>query len=594
LCIGGQTQFLDQSVIPQGIEITSRQWDFGDNTFSNDLNPIHEYTTSGTYKVTLTISNAAGCTTFRTKNIVIRRLPRVAFSNSLACSGEQVLFADESNPVEGSITKWQWNFGDPGSGADNTSTQQQATHVYKQPGTYAVKLVLFTNHGCADSLVRTVTVTPSPRAEFTHQLSCGTNTVSFTSQSVAQAGDNLVGWYWEFGDGEVATASNPSHTYRQAGTYPVTLVVTSGTRCQNVVQKTIRVFDAPLAAFTLPAAVCAGQPFTLEDQTVPAPGDDIVQWRWQIAGQTFMERSPTVTLPLDISTAEVTLSVTTASGCQSTTTRQIAVAGALNASFTNQSSTSQPLEVAFKAVADGAVAWQWGFGDGQSANSPDPVHTYSARGTYKVTLTVSNAAGCTRTVTQEVTVVKGMEAYELRLERVALQGTGSSKKLLVRLLNKGSETLQSLTFAVAVDGGVPAEHTWDGLLPAGSALSYAFTPPRGVQGPAGETFCVQARDPQHGTVSNRECVNASNAFALLNPAPNPTRDQFRLAFILPEAGTVRLEVVDALGRTVVAEGRESPGGYSEKTQLLGHLARGMYFVRLTYRDQTLVKPLLID
>jgi PKD repeat protein len=594
LCIGGQTQFLDQSVIPEGAQITSRQWDFGDNTFSTDLNPVHEYTTSGTYKVTLTISNAVGCTTFRIRDIVIRRLPRVNFGNSLACSGEQVSFAEESDAVEGAVTGWQWNFGDPGSGDDNISTQQHATHVYKQSGTYTVKLVIFTSYGCADSLAQTITVTPSPRADFTNQLSCGTRTVSFTSQSVAQAGDDLVGWYWEFGDGEVATTSNPAHTYRQAGTYPVTLVVTSGTRCRNVMQKTIRVFEAPRADFTLPAAVCAGQPVTLEDKSAPSPGDDIVQWQWQIAGQTFTERSPAITFPAGTNTAQVTLSVTTASGCQSTITRQIAVAEELNASFTNQSSTGQPLEVAFKAVASGAVAWQWSFGDGQSADSPDPVHSYSARGTYEVTLTVRNATGCTRTVTRNVTVVKGMEAYELRLERVALQGTGSSTKLLVRLLNKGSETLQLLSFVVAVDGGVPSEHTWKGSLPAGSALSYAFAPPGISQGAAGETFCVQAKDPQHGTVSNRECVNASNAFALLNPAPNPTRDQFRLAFILPEAGSVRLNIVDALGRTVVAEGRESPGGYSEKTQFLGHLARGMYFVLLTYRDQTLVKPLLID
>ncbi len=595
LCIGGQTQFTDQSIVPEGVAVTSREWDFGDNTFSDAVNPVHEYTTSGTYQVTLTIRNEAGCTTSRTKEIVIRRLPRVAFSASLACSGEPVSFADESDAVEGAITGWQWNFGDPGSGADNASTWQQATHTYQQPGTYTVKLLIFTSYGCVDSLARTVTVTPSPRADFTYELRCGTNTVAFTSQAAAQAGDSLVEWYWDFGDGEVATTSNPTHTYRQTGTYPVALVVTAGTRCRNVMQKTIRVVDAPVADFSLPAAVCAGQPVTLQDKTVPVPGDDIVGWQWQIAGQTFTDRAPTVTFPAATGAAEITLAVTTASGCRSTVARQIAVADALNASFTHQSSASQPLEVAFKAAAGGAVAWQWRFGDGQSADSPDPVHTYAARGTYQVTLTVRNAAGCTRTVTQEVTVVKGLESYELRLERVALQGGGRSTRLLVRLLNKGSETLRSLSFLVAVDGGVPVEHAWNGSLPPGTVLGYTFTPTQIAEGATGETFCVQAKDPQHGTLSNRECINAGNAFALLNPAPNPARDQFRLAFILPETGGVRLEIVDALGRTVVAEGsREYPGGYTENTQFLSHFPKGVYFIRLSYRDQTLVKPLLID
>ncbi len=595
LCIGGQTQFVDQSVVPAGAEVTARQWNFGDGTFSDAVSPVHEYTTTGTYTVSLTMTNAVGCTTSRTKNIVIRRLPRVAFSTSLACSGEAVSFADESSPVEGAITGWQWNFGDPGSGAENTATGQQATHVYQRPGTYTAKLVVLTSHGCTDSLSKTITVTPSPRASFTHQLDCGAKTVAFTSQSAAHTGDDLSEWYWEFGDGDVATVANPTHTYRQTGTYTVTLVVTAGTRCRNAVQKTIQVVDAPVADFALPATVCAGQSITLEDKSIPGAGDAVAQWQWQVAGQTFTDRAPVVAFAAGTGTAEVTLTVTTAAGCRSTTTRQVAVAGAFNATFTYQPSASEPLELAFRAAASDAVAWQWDFGDGGTAGSPDPVHTYPARGTYRVALTVRNAAGCTRTVAQDVTVVKEMDSYALRLERVAVQGAGSNTRLLVRVLNKGSETLRSLTFRVAMDGGVPAEHAWTGSLPADGALSYTFTPPQVAGGATGETFCVQASDPVHGTLSNRECVNAANAFTLLNPAPNPARYQFRLAFILPEAGGVRLEVVDALGRTVVAEGsREYPGGYNEKPQWLGHLARGMYFIRVGYRDQTLVKPLLID
>jgi PKD repeat protein len=199
VCIGGQTQFLNRSVVAQGAEITSLQWNFGDGTFSDAANPVHEYTTTGTYRVTLTIANSAGCTNFYAKDVVIRRLPQPAFTASLACSGEPVAFADESNPVDGVITGWRWNFGDPESGAGNTATERQAEHTYRKAGAYRVKLIVFTNHGCADSLVRTVTVTQSPRVDFAHRVDCTTRTVSFTSQSAAPAGENLTGWYWEFG-----------------------------------------------------------------------------------------------------------------------------------------------------------------------------------------------------------------------------------------------------------------------------------------------------------------------------------------------------------------------------------------------------------
>ncbi|HEX8528919.1 MAG TPA: PKD domain-containing protein, partial [Cytophagales bacterium] len=550
LCIGGQTQFLNQSVVAEGAEVRSREWSFGDGTFSDAVNPVHEYTTTGTYRVTLTMTSSAGCTNFYTKDVVIRRLPKPAFTTSLACSGEPTVFADESNPVAGVIAGWRWDFGDPESGPENTATERQAAHTYRKAGTYRVKLVVLTNHGCADSLVRTVTVTQSPRAEFAHRADCGTRTVAFTGQSAAPAGESLTGWYWEFGDGEIATTANPTHTYRQAGTYTVTLVVTGGSRCSSSIRKTIQVADAPVAGFTVPAVVCAGQSITLQDASAVAAADPVVQWQWQLGGQTASERAPVVTFATG--TVEVTLSITTASGCRDTVSRTVNVQAAPEASFSHLPA-SQPLGLAFKAASAGVTGWRWDFGDGQTADVAEPVHAYAAPGTYQVILTVRNAAGCTHAVTQPVTVTESIRAYALQLERVALQSTAGGRRLQVRLLNQGTQTLRALSFVVAVDGGAPAVQSWTGTLAAGGALNYAFVPPQSTLAAPGELFCVQAIDEQHATASNRECVNAANALVLLNPAPNPVRDRFLLAFILPEAGGVRLEIVDALGRIVAAE-----------------------------------------
>ena len=38
-------------------------------------------------------------------------------------------------------TSYSWNFGDPGSGASNTSTSTNATHSYTDSGTYTITLV---------------------------------------------------------------------------------------------------------------------------------------------------------------------------------------------------------------------------------------------------------------------------------------------------------------------------------------------------------------------------------------------------------------------------------------------------------------------
>ena len=66
---------------------------------------------------------------------------------------------------------------------------------------------------------------------------------------------------------------------------------------------------------------------------------------------------------------------------------------------------------------------------------------------------------------------------------------------------------------------------------------------------------------------------------LFAPAPNPSRGTARLAFSLARAATVRLDVVDALGRTVavLAEGERAPGLHREAAS---GLAAGVYVVRL--------------
>ena len=50
----------------------------------------------------------------------------------------RVDFTDESFGVSHPITSWAWDFGDPGSGADNTSTLKNPSHVFTTPGIYTV------------------------------------------------------------------------------------------------------------------------------------------------------------------------------------------------------------------------------------------------------------------------------------------------------------------------------------------------------------------------------------------------------------------------------------------------------------------------
>jgi parallel beta-helix repeat protein len=63
---------------------------------------------------------------------------------SSPAAGQTVSFVDTSDNTP---TSWSWNFGDPGSGAANTSTQESPTHVYATAGHYSVSLTVRNAYG---------------------------------------------------------------------------------------------------------------------------------------------------------------------------------------------------------------------------------------------------------------------------------------------------------------------------------------------------------------------------------------------------------------------------------------------------------------
>ena len=122
-------------------------------------------------------------------------------------------------------TSWTWSFGDAG-----TSGVQNPAHVYSNPGTYSVSL-LVTNADGSDSLLRTnyIVVDPAPGnppiADFVGTPTSGTAPllVNFTDLST----ETPTSWSWNFGDGQTSTLQNPSSVYAAAGDYTVSLTVSN-------------------------------------------------------------------------------------------------------------------------------------------------------------------------------------------------------------------------------------------------------------------------------------------------------------------------------------------------------------------------------
>ncbi len=131
-------------------------WSFGDGTTSTNCTPTHCYTGKGTYYAVLIMADANGCKGVDTAMVIVYPVPDADFTfgpQPTTIFESLINFYDNSSGAI--ITNWNWNFGDPNS---TTSTYQNPSFDYYNPGTYDVQLIVTSDYGCKDSVIKTVVI----------------------------------------------------------------------------------------------------------------------------------------------------------------------------------------------------------------------------------------------------------------------------------------------------------------------------------------------------------------------------------------------------------------------------------------------------
>jgi len=307
-----------------------------------------------------------------------------------------VQFVDSS---QYSPTSWVWLFGDGGM-----ATGQNPTHTYTTAGVYTVTLIATNSAGSnTDTQAGYITVSRAAAVPVVSFITNDTSgSVPLTVQFLDSSTNSPSSWVWSFGDGGTSTSPSPIHTYLTQGQYTVTLTATNAagsntTSLSNYITVS-PVTVAPTAVFK--ATVTSGYaPLTV--QFVDVSSNSPNSWVWSFGdGSTSTLQNPvhTYTLP---GTFAVTL---TASNVMGSNTQiqpgYITVNAAVPyASFTsNVTSGINPMTVQFNDTSNNTpTAWYWTFGDGVVSTSQNPVHTYTAVGSYAVSLGTTNSAGSNTT-----------------------------------------------------------------------------------------------------------------------------------------------------------------------------------------------------
>lgn len=376
---------------------TQWKWDLGNGTISFLQNPSVTYFNPGQYTIKLVVHDANGDSSILIKSqfISVNAAPAVAFTGNplTGCFPLPVNFTDQSSAGSGSISAWQWDFGDGAS-----STIQNPSHVYTGAGNYNVTLRLTNSFGCIKVLSKSqyVKISSGVHADFSNNTPSVCNPPVVINFQNSSTGTGVLTYQWSFGDGGTSILPNPSHTYVAAGSYTVRLITTNSNGCSDTITKNnLIVIGTIHAAFSSAFSVCVNTPLTITNTSTPAP----VAAAWDFGDGT----TSTLINPAKVYTTAGIYQVRLISdfgGCFDTAYKTITVLNKPIADFSaaNTSSCKAPLTVNFTNASTGAATYKWDFGDGNSSSASNPVHTYTTSGTFSVTLIVTNANGCSDTL----------------------------------------------------------------------------------------------------------------------------------------------------------------------------------------------------
>ncbi|MCU4166396.1 PKD domain-containing protein [Carboxylicivirga caseinilyticus] len=283
-------------------------WDFGDGNSSTSYTGKNIFLNSTlndqVFDVSMIAESSFGCKDTAYTNVTVYKTPDASFN----ANPKSQQMPNSTVSIENTTAHSGWNYTWWWGNGDSYEGQNPVSYTYGESGDFDIKLVVKSEH-CSDSTYEAIEILPMlPSIDYgPDTLGCPPLTVKFYNNSV-----DAHTFLWDFGDGNISTEKEPTHTYYTTGDYKVTLTAEGSGGVIEADDVTVTVFEVPVADFEV--------------------------------------RPIKVKLPQTVS-------------------------------FINKS--------------EGAVAYLWDFGDGNTSTEHSIQYLYQEPGTYDVTLLVENDKGCT-------------------------------------------------------------------------------------------------------------------------------------------------------------------------------------------------------
>jgi gliding motility-associated-like protein len=309
-----------------------------------------------------------------------------SFTTGFTNSGDQSL-----------IHSYFWDFGDPASGANDTSTLASPAHVFTDTGVYVVTLVTNRGEPCTDTGTTVVKIYPGFFPNFTVKGICVNKPTQFTDATQSQYGV-VNSWSWNFGDPSVASdisdLQNPTYTFTKPGTYNVQLIATCTKGCIDTITAPVTIIDKPpLSVAFRDTLICNGDNLQLQ-----ATGNGVFSWAPQTSIINANTSTPTVNPP---STTWYYVNLDD-NGCLNKDSIKVRVVDFVTLKAYSDTIICKGDAAQLHTSSDGLHFLWTPAANMNDATSPNPIAITNATTTYQVTATIGHCSATDNVIVRTV------------------------------------------------------------------------------------------------------------------------------------------------------------------------------------------------
>ena len=403
--IDAQVSPLSSCINNQSLQITNNSlnatsfiWNFGDGNLVSGEAPSYIYEAPGTYTINLFASNDEGCSSDSTITTVtifpVQKKTIQIVSDSTSCDSS---FIFQLNASPNGLSSYQWLLSD-------SSFYQGASisHSFDQFGSFNASLITKDMNGCIDTTHETnilKTIRSNDDFSISTTTACINSTITLQSNAL-----NASSIDWDFGNGKTDTGKTVTTTFDTAGQFNITMIVNRLNGCGTITTKNniITIIDKPSTVFSISDTNACYNEYV--NFNILSTNANKIKW---LFGDGSSSNVRNFRYKYKNTGSFIVKMIHQTGACYDTLSQKINVSKPF-AAFTNPTSFDcTPVTVDFTNNSQNHATSAWYFSNGDTSFAENPQHIFNKPGTYNVKLVVSDAYGCSDSLTK-------MDAVEIK------------------------------------------------------------------------------------------------------------------------------------------------------------------------------------